>query len=167
MMRALPPLAARFLRDRTAAAAAEMALVLPLLMTLLFGAFEAGNYFWNEHIVIKAVRDGARFAGRQSFSKYSCSTVDPTVETEIKNLTRTGALSGGTPRIAGWTDDDVTVSISCSAATTDGIYRDMAGGAPRVTVSAVVPYTALFGLVGFDTKDITIAAEANSPVMGL
>lgn len=155
------------LRDRSGAAAAEMALVTPLLMILLFGAFEAGNYFWKEHIVVKAVRDGARFAGRQSFSKYSCSTVDSTVESQIKNLTRTGALSGGTARISGWVDGDVTVSVSCSAATTGGIYRNMTSGAPRVQVRAVVDYPSLFGTLGFDTTGLKVAAEANSPVMGI
>lgn len=164
MMRALLP---SFLHDRSGAAAAEMAMVLPLLMILLFGAFEAGNYFWNEHVVVKAVRDGARFAGRQSFGDYTCSTVDSTVEGEIKNLTRTGQLSGGTARINGWVDGDITVSVSCHGATTTGIYRDMASGAPRVTVRAVVAYTPLFGVLGFDTTGLNLVAEANSPVMGL
>ena len=51
-------------RDSRGAAAAEMALVLPLLLVILFGSLELGNYFMNEHTLIKAVRDGARFAGR-------------------------------------------------------------------------------------------------------
>ena len=53
---------ARLSSDRRGAAAAEMALVTPLLLVILFGAVELGNYFYNEHIVVKAVRDGARFA---------------------------------------------------------------------------------------------------------
>jgi Flp pilus assembly protein TadG len=165
MMRAL---VTSFLRNRTGAAAAEMALVLPLLMTLLFGAFEAGNYFWNEHIVVKAVRDGARFAGRQSFTSYSCSAVDSFVEGQIKNLTRTGSLSpGATARVIGWVDGDITVSVSCDSATTTGIYEDMTSGAPRVQVRAVVPYTPLFGILGFDTTSLDLVAESNSAVMGL
>jgi hypothetical protein len=60
--------------DCRGAAAAEMALVLPLLLIILFGSLELGNYFMNEHTLVKAVRDGARFAGRQTFTNYtSCS----------------------------------------------------------------------------------------------
>ena len=35
---------------------------------------EIGNYFLDEHILVKAVRDGARFAARQNFSNYSACT---------------------------------------------------------------------------------------------
>ena len=51
-----------------------MALVVPLMLTLMFGGLEGAYYLWNEHIAIKAVRDGARFASRQPFTKYDCGT---------------------------------------------------------------------------------------------
>ena len=63
----------RFLRsDVRGAAAAEMALVLPLLILIMFGSFEMGNFFWESHIANKAVRDGARFAARQNFTDMPC-----------------------------------------------------------------------------------------------
>jgi len=155
---------ASFLRDRRGTAGAEMALVTPLLVIIIFGAFEAGNFFWNEQIVIKAVRDGARFAGRQSFTKYTCSTVDGTVATAIKTLTRTGSPSGTNARVAGWTDAQVTIAVSCD--TRAGIYAGNGGNAPRVTVSATVPYTALFGSLIFSGA-LDLVASAQSPVMGI
>lgn len=159
---------ASFLHDRQGAAAAEMVLVMPLLMALMFGAFEAGNYFWNEHVVVKAVRDGARFAGRQSFGKYDCASItDAAVATQIKNLTRTGQTSGGAARVSGWTDSQVTITVSCSAGTTTGIYTGHAGGAPVVKVSATVPYTSLFGTLGFNTTGINLVASAQAAVMGI
>jgi Flp pilus assembly protein TadG len=159
---------ASFIRDRSGAAAAEMVLVMPLLLVLIFAGFEGGNYFWNEHIVVKAVRDGARFAGRQSFGKFDCASVtDATVETQIKNLTRTGQTTGGTARVSGWVDTDITVSVSCDATTTTGIYAERPGGAPVVTVTATVPYTSLFGALGFDTSGLNLAASAQSAVMGI
>lgn len=162
-----PPLNA-LLRNKSGAAAAEMVLVTPLLMILIFGAFEAGNFFWNEHIVIKAVRDGARFAGRQSFAKYSCAAItDAAIETQIKNMTRTGQTIGGTARVAGWTDTQVSISVSCNATTTQGIYTNHAGGAPVVTVSTTLPYTPFFGTLGFDTSGLNLAASAQSAVMGI
>ena len=58
----------RVMRNSSGTAAAEMALVTPLLMALMFGSFELGNYFYTSHIVAKAVRDGARYASRRGFS---------------------------------------------------------------------------------------------------
>ena len=60
------------LRDSRGVAAAEMALVTPLLAMIMFGAVELGKYFWDEHLVVKAVRDGARFASRQNFATMPC-----------------------------------------------------------------------------------------------
>lgn len=157
-----------FFRDKSGAAAAEMALVTPLLMIIIFGAFEVGNFFWNEHVVIKAVRDGARFAGRQPFTKFSCADItDPTVATQIKNMTRTGLTTGGTARVPGWTDAQVSISVSCNATTTQGIYANHAGGAPRVTVSTTLPYTPFFGTLGFNTTGLNLSASAQSAVMGI
>ena len=66
----------RVFQDRSGAAAAEMAMVAPLLMILMLGAMELGHYFYSQHVVVKAVRDGARYASRHDFSNYTCpSTV--------------------------------------------------------------------------------------------
>lgn len=165
-----------FLRNARGAAAAEMALILPLLVALLFLGFEGGYFLWNEHKVVKAVRDGARYAGRLSYASYDCDDnviVDGAAETRIKNLTRTGRLTGGTPAIQGWGSDagDVTVSVDCESGH-GGIYEGNGGDAPRVTVSAAVPYpssplTNIAATLGFDTSGIVLRAEAQSPVMGL
>jgi Flp pilus assembly protein TadG len=149
-----------------------MALLLPLLITLLFVCFEGGYFLWNEHKVVKGVRDGARYAGRLSFADYDCSanSINASVETTVNNLTRTGKLSGGTPVIPGWTDSGVTVSVACQ--TEDGIYAANSNNAPVVTVRAQVPYpssplTELAGVLGFNVANIHLRAEAESPVMGL
>ena len=151
------------------AAAAEMALVTPLLVIIMFGAFEAGNFFWSQHVVSKAVRDGARFAGRRPLSDYADSTCVPVtgVITDTRNVTRTGAISGGTPRIAGWTvATTVAVTATCSSGTTGGIYRNEVGGAPVVTVTATVPYNSLFGILGFNTTGLSLQADSQASVMG-
>ena len=170
-----------FLRDSRGAAAAEMALVLPLLMVVLFVSFEGGYFLWNEHKVVKGVRDGARYAGRFAFSKYTCpTTVDAATETSIKNVTRTGFptadnpnISGtDNPMIAGWTNTAPGVTVTLSCETRGGIYSTNAGNAPKVTVSAAVPYpespiTDLAGFLGFDPSAIHLKASAQSAVMGL
>lgn len=51
-----------FLRDRTAAGAAEFALVLPLMLLFLFGIIDVGRFAWDMNQIGKAVQVGARRA---------------------------------------------------------------------------------------------------------
>lgn len=152
---------------KKAAAAAEMALVSPLLIILMFGAFELGNYFLSEHVVVKAVRDGARFAGRQKFADMPCGGTSAK-ETEIKTLVRTGTLSGTTPRLNGWTNDGtITITIACPAiGTYSGIYAGRTD-VPTVVVSAAVPYNSLFNSLGFSSSALLLNAQSQSAVMGI
>ena len=150
-----------------------MALILPLLVILMFGGLEAGYFLWNEHKVVKGVRDGARYAGRQGFSLVDCTNgtfSDANVITRIKNLTRTGNINGtGTPVVVGWDDNatEVTLSITCNAGTTTGIYQSLAAGAPVVTVSGAVTYPTLFGPIVPGLQSVTLRAKSQAAVMGM
>lgn len=156
---------------KKATAAAEMALVAPMLIILMFGSFELGNYFLSEHVVVKAVRDGARYASRRAFTNYTCpaATVDSTMVGNVQELTRTGQLTGGTARLPGWTDNNsITVAITCEATGTtySGIYNGMTD-VPVVTISASVPYNSLFNNLGFTSTGLLLNAESESAVMGI
>lgn len=163
-----------------AAAAVEMALVAPLLLILMMGSFELGNYFLDEHKLVKAVRDGARFAGRQSFTNYSCpggSTPGGTVVADTQNVVKTGLLSGGTARLPKtWT---ISVTFECktdlrggSSNPPSGIYNPSSGSAyaPVVTVSATLPYTPVLASYGFTGSSggtvLSLNANQQSAVMG-
>ena len=154
------------------AAAVEMALVTPLLLIVMMGSFELGNYFMSEHKLVKAVRDGARFAGRQTFANYTCpSTIDSATATKIKNVIRTGLLAGGTNRIVNWTDAQITLSLTCqptaNSVALTGIYRNIATGAPVVTVTAAVRYTPVMASYGFRGVGLDLNATQEAAVMGL
>ncbi len=172
----------RLLRNATGAAAAEMALVAPLLCTIMIGSVELGSYFYNEHVLVKAVRDGARFAGRQNFSYYEsggacASPSDPTMIANVRALVRTSLLAGGTDRFADIQDADITISATCSNTATDdssatesmtGIYRGRASGAPVVTVTASVDYEPVIGAAfGFSGVGMKLNASQQAAVMGL
>ena len=154
--------------DCRAAAAAEMALISPFLAVLMFGSMEMGKYFLDAHIVQKAVRDGARFAARQSFTGMPCGGT-ATNDSAIKNLVRTGTTaSGGTARLSYWTSNStITIQIECDTTTTyanKGLYTAVTGGARRVTVIAAVPYVSLLGMNYGGTE---LNARSQSAVMGI
>ncbi|HVF83715.1 MAG TPA: TadE/TadG family type IV pilus assembly protein [Sphingomicrobium sp.] len=161
----------RLLSCRQGSAAAEMALVTPLLIIILLSSVELGRYFHNEHLVVKAVRDGARFAARHDFSNFDACSGSPggNVVADTVNLVRTGLRSGGSAQLPGWGTATVTVSTSCSTGaggqTMTGIYAGRASGAPIVTVSAVVPYSPLFGNTVFGS--LTLAATQQAAVTGI
>ena len=165
------------LEDRTAAAAIEMALVIPLLSILMLGAVDVGNYFHSEHVVDKAVRDAARFAARLPFADFTGCTVASggTAEQQTQRVARFGDPTGaGTARLGGWTADSMTtVSIDCDTDTThlyvnNGIYKDFPNGgeAPTITVSATVPYYTLFGAIGLGASTVDLNAKSQAAVIG-
>jgi Flp pilus assembly protein TadG len=156
-----------FLHDQIGAAAAEMALILPLVMVMLFATFEGAYYIICEHQVVTGVRNAARYAARLDFSQYACPAATFSGSTAtIKNLARTGQLTGGTSRVQGWVDGDITVSVTCASAQ-DGIYTAVGRNAPKVKVSARFNYPSLMGQLGFTQTALPIGAAAESPVMGL
>lgn len=159
-------------KSTNGSAAAEMALVLPLLLILLMGSLELGNYFMDEHRLAKAVRDGARFAARQAFSNFGCSgTPGGTVVADTKNVVMTGVLSGGTNRLASWNPSTIAVTQSCTttinSTTLSGIYKDTSNGAPIVTVSASVPYVPVLKSFGFTGIGYSLNADQQAAVMGI
>jgi len=125
---------------------------------------------------VKAVRDGARFASRQSFASMPCGG-PATNETRIKNVVRYGlATVGGSdrPRLFYWTDPNtITVQIDCyanagvdGARIYDGIYSARAN-LPIVRVRASVPYTPIIGALGFDASGVSLNAESEATVFGI
>lgn len=70
------------------AAAVEFALVLPLLLTILFGTIEWGYYFFNREIVINSAREGARAGSLQYAPPTNPATV--AVDTASTYLTNAG-----------------------------------------------------------------------------
>ena len=164
MMRILTRLAA----DRAGAAAAEMVLVMPLLIILMISTFELGHFFLSEHVVQKSVRDAARYASRLPMNNYPGCTPTAAAQTQIQKVARTGTPDGTVQRLQGWSNDNMTtVSVACdTSGTYTGIYVDFPGGVPIVTVSAAVPYPSLFGVMGISNTSLVVTARSQSAVFG-
>lgn len=154
-------------RDQSGAAAAEMALIIPLALALIFTTFEGAYYMICEHRVVKGVRDASRYAARLDLSNYACpgGTFSGSTAT-VQNLARTGLLSGGSAAVSGWVNSDVTIAVTCLSGQS-GIYAATNNYAPRVKVSTRVAYPSLMGSMGFSAATIYIGAAAQSPVIGL
>lgn len=158
----------RLIADRKGSAAAEMAMVLPILLVLIFGAFELGNYFMSEHVVTKSVRDASRYAARLPVTSFDCATETMNDPTPVQRLARTGDPNGTTPRLVDWTADNMTsVKVSCdTSGTFAGIYTEFPMGVPVVTVSATVPYSTLFGMMGLGATTLYLNASQQAAVIG-
>lgn len=158
------------------AAAAEMALIAPLAVLIIFSSLETGHYFYQQHQVVKGVRDGARYAARQSFDDINCRNDSPsisgTVAANIRLLTRTGQIASTTaaPRIPNWTDSDTvtTITVTCPDApeAEDGIFRPTEP-APQVNIVATPAYDSLFNGLGIITDNVTLRGEQQAVVMGI
>lgn len=173
----------RLLRCQRGAAAAEMALVLPLLLTLMFSAFELGNYFRDWHTLSKSVRDGARFAARHDFADFDCGAEDPIaadVVSATQEVVRTGIAGGTGDLLPNWDKADFDLSVACSTSVSSptgegedvdqelaGIYRGSAAGAPVVTLTVRLPYRGLFGQFGWSGEGLNVAAREQAAVMGV
>ena len=166
-----------FLRDTRGAAAAEMALMIPLLLTLMFVSFEAGHYFYTEHKVIKSVREGARYGGRLPWGNFPCEDMpedewfelaDDATLLDIQTVTRTGTVTGTMSRVSGMETDHITVRYRCD---TDfgggGIFVGTTGGAPILLVQARTGYNSLFGQLGLTDTTIDVQASAEAVVNGI
>lgn len=159
----------RFAHDCRAAAAAEMALMLPMLMVMLFGFLEIGHFMWSEHKVIEGVRAGARYASRLPITTIcpSSGTVPSSVRTDIATLTRTGSITGTVPVVPGWTDNN-QVDVTCGNFVGTGIYTAYGANGSTVTVKSTnLTYPSLFGALGIITSSVAIGASSSTAVIGI
>jgi len=156
----------RALNDRRGTAAVEFVLALPFMLALLFGAMEAGHFFWTQHKLVKSVRDGARFASRLDVERLCAN--DATLLSEIRNVTVTGQLAaGGTPKVPGWEPGDVDIT-PCGQFVDTGIYTDLGRRGPIITVSSgTVAYPSILGGLGFIDDTVNLSAKSSTAVMGI
>ena len=169
---------ARLFRQTSGAAAAELALALPLLLVLICGSVELGNYFLDEHRLIKAVRDGARFAARQDLSYFTGCSGNPggTVVSDTQNIVMSGLLTGGNDYLPNRSTATIDVTVTCTTTAggtaLSGFYSNVKNssgtivGAPRVKVVASVPYLPIIHAFGFSGLNLTLNASQEAAVIG-
>jgi Flp pilus assembly protein TadG len=171
-------LLARLWESKSATAAAELALSLPLLLVIMLGSVELGNYFMDEHRLVKAVRDGARYAARQDLTYFTGCSGSPTgtVVADTQNMVMTRLLSGGDDIVPNVTGATFTVTVACTTTAggtaLGGFYGNVKNssgtvvGAPIVSVTASIPYKPIFMAYGFSGLDLSLNATQQAAVIG-
>lgn len=180
----------RLVRCERAAAAAEMALVTPLLVLLLAGAVEIGYYFYSEHRLVESVRDAARYVARSNFSSFTTCpasgsqtnfTTADALYLQARNVAKTGNPASANSehgRLPGWgtsapDGSDFQMSFTCLSAVTvggtstniDGIWKYTTGGARVLDIEANVPHASIFAVFGIDLP-LVLNAHQQAAVVG-
>ena len=89
-------------------AATELAFLIPLLMLILFGAFQVARVFYLYHTLQKALRGGAGLLARSASVNY-CDASDAAL-TDARNFMVYGNLQGlGTPVVQGLTPEMIQI----------------------------------------------------------
>jgi hypothetical protein len=134
----------------------EVALQIPLLMALLFGAVEIGRVFYTYHALNKALRGGAGLAARAVNVNY-CDNSDVTLS-DIRNFVVYGNIQGeGNPIVLGLTTDMVQIlperGIPDSTGISECICSEDSGGCDLANSGRAPDFVVLtFGPDGFPLR---------------
>ena len=133
-------------RNSEGSALVEGSIILPVLFILVFGVFEFSWAICQQHLILTGISDAARYIAR------SATPNDATIKKVAKNLATTGSIDGDTPRVKGWTVDDVDISYTFieNPAGDNGLTNFRGGPViESVTVSTTftVPSLGFFGIL--------------------
>src|SRR3954447_19488159 len=92
-------------RDDEGSVLVEATILMPFLVTLMFGLFEFSWYFHKQQLVESGVRDASRYLARTATDTTPPTNPcdNATFVANAKNIAVTGVTTGGTARVPGWT----------------------------------------------------------------
>ena len=145
-------------RNEDGTALIESAVLLPMLFVLIFGVFEFSWIFREKHLITTGLRDAARYIAQ------SGNPNDPLVKQGARLLATTGEVDGGTPRVRGWSADQVEVSYTLLSNPVDNSGVNGLRGGPviqSVTVSTTltIPTLGFFAILGLTSPVVTMSDE--------
>ena len=165
-------------RSERGQAATELAFLIPLLLLILFGAFQVARVFYLYHTLQKALRGGAGLLARSASVNY-CDASDAAL-TDARNFMVFGNLQGlGTPVVQGLTPEMIQIlperTGPDSTAVTECLCTEEAescdvsagGRAPDFIVVNLVngfPMPVLFPLINLGTMNLRVSVRM--PVTG-
>ena len=169
---------AKWNRGKRGQAAVELAFLIPLMLLLLFGAFQLARVFYVYHSLHKALRGGAGLLARSSNVNY-CNLADNAL-TDVRNVIVFGNLQGtGVPVVQGLTPELIQIlperAVADSTAVSECLCTeepescDMeAGGRPAdfvvVNLGDGLPVEVQFPYMSLGT--INLKVSVRMPVTG-
>ena len=167
-------LARQLIRDESAAAAAELVLALPLLLS------SSGDRSRSAIISSTSICWSKAFATARPMPRTRTSasstarngTVDATVVNDTQNIVPQRRLSGGRTGCANWGSATFTMSVSCVPRPAQrlwaAIMHSTPGGlVPKITVTATVRYSPVLGNLGFRPATLGLNASQQATVIGI
>jgi hypothetical protein len=144
----------------------EAAVVLPVMVPLVLGVLEFSWYFQKQQLVESGVRDAARYLARTA--EDTTPPTDPcdnaTFVANAKSIAVTGVISGGTPRVPGWTTAKITVP--CPSTFFDNSASTYLGPSKiyLITVSTTFadPALGFFSALGLTTPNLSASHTERS-----
>ncbi len=140
--------AARVLwQDSEGTALVEGAILLPLLFVLIFGVMEFSWIVGRQHLIEEGVATAGRYIAQ------SANPNDELTQQGARLLATTGEFDGGTPRVRGWSAEQIRISYTPIINASDsGGDIGLRGGSilENVTMSTspVLPSLGFFSVLG-------------------
>jgi Flp pilus assembly protein TadG len=142
-------------RDRRGNAAIEMALILPVLLTILAGITEVGYVFYQASALERGLRAGATFASRAELPLSDASRAT------TENLVRTASMDGTlSVSASNWDEDGAGLTISVADKNVGSVTVSV------IKLEARVPFSplsgSLLGMLGLESEFIEVSHEQAS-----
>ncbi|WP_197033736.1 TadE/TadG family type IV pilus assembly protein [Bradyrhizobium sp. URHD0069] len=129
----------------------EATILMPFLVTLMFGLFEFSWYFHKQQLVESGVRDAARYLARTALDTTPPTNPcdNATFVANAKNIATKGAISGGTARVSGWGVGLVKIECLPSIDNSAGAYSGATTIYPVIVSTTFAdPDLGYFGMLG-------------------
>jgi Flp pilus assembly protein TadG len=155
-------------RDQRGSALIEGALVIPLLITLVFGVLEFSWLFYQQHLVAIGLHDAADYLARSSDPCNAVSNAWQAEQQHAKNLATSGSLSGGATRVRGWNAAMVTTQCSRidNPVGRNGLSRFRGASIYVITASTKFTYPSLGFLNLLHLRSPVISASYSERAIG-
>jgi Flp pilus assembly protein TadG len=142
-------------RDRRGNAAIEMALILPVLLTILAGITEVGYVFYQASALERGLRAGATFASRAELPLSDAS------KAATENLVKTASMDGTlSVSASNWNEDGAGLTISVTDKNVGSVTVSV------IKLEARVPFSPLSGsllsMLGLESEFIEVSHEQAS-----
>lgn len=162
----------RAAKDERGSPLAEIALVLPLLLVMVFGTLEFANILYQQQVITKGVQEAARFAARNPAlnATVACPPASggwTSAASAAANVAATGSPAGGNLILPNFAAANVVVTVECPASAGLISSNPDSGSIPVVLVRAKIDVRSVGFLAFLNITDMQLSAQHREMGVGL